>query len=167
MVNKLIDGFLEDKKNRILYATYLNNPSDFNKQKIEDAFKVHAMKIRFLSYFSKVIFFEAQRFDKKIRAAHLLPLLETDEDENTSNSIHLIYTENKEDKKDELVDYFEDERLYDIISNLSEDNRKILYWLYVSELNEAQVAKKLGVTKQVVNKRKNNLLKRIRKFNFY
>lgn len=124
------------------------------------------MKIRFLSYFSKVIFFEAQRFDKKIRAAHLLPLLETDEDENTSNSIHLIYTENKEDKKDELVDYFEDERLYDIISNLSEDNRKILYWLYVSELDEAQVAKKLGVTKQAVNKRKNNLLKRIRKFYF-
>lgn len=163
MVNKLIEGFLEDKNNLLLYQTYLKNPTDNNKQKVEQAFRTHAMKVKFLSYFSKVLFFEAQRFDKKIRTTHLLPLLSKDEDKNISINIHPIYTEDENNKSFKLEDCFEDERLYNIISALSDNNKKILYWLYIKELDEAEVAEKLGVTKQAVNKRKNNLLNKIKK----
>ena len=163
MVNKLIEGFLVDKNNLLLYETYLKNPTDINREKVEKAFRTHVMKVKFLSYFSKVLFYEAQRFDKKIRTTHLLPLLATDEDEIISFSIHPIYTENENNKSFKLEDYFEDERLYNIISTLSNNNKKILYWLYVKELDEVEVAEKLGITKQGVNKRKNNLLKKIKK----
>ena len=62
-----------------------------------------------------------------------------------------------------IENYFENERLFNLVSNLSDDNKKLLYLLYVKDLDEVQVAEKLGITKQAVNKRKNNLLKKLRK----
>lgn len=38
----------------------------------------------------------------------------------------------------------------------------MLYLLYVKQLNEVEVANELGITKQAVYKRKNNILQKIK-----
>lgn len=164
MPNNLIMGFLEDENNRYLYECYLEEPSDKNKEKVEEAFHIYAMKIKILSYFSRVFFFEAQRFDKKVRQNNTLPLLDDDDDECIN--IELIHSYEELSGNLSLENYFEDERLSNIVSKLNENNKKLLYLLYIKEFDEAQVAAKLGITKQAVNKRKNNLLKKIKKLYF-
>lgn len=163
MVNRLINGFLEDVQNKDIYKNYLKNPTDTNKEKVEEAFRLYAMKIKILSYFSKALFFEAQRFDKKMRRHNAVPLLENDEVIDDRNNQDLIYAEEGNSENLSLEDFFENESLYNVITNLNDSNKKLLYLLYVKDLNEAQVASKLGITKQAVNKRKNNLLKKIKK----
>ena len=61
-----------------------------------------------------------------------------------------------------LENIFEDKRLYNIISNLNYKNKKLLFLLYVKELNEVEVANELGISKQAFYKRKNNILKKIK-----
>lgn len=68
MSNKLIDSFLSNPETNEFYKNYLLFPTEENKEIIEERFKIHAKKIKILTYFSKVLFFEAQRFDKKLRS---------------------------------------------------------------------------------------------------
>lgn len=155
MGNKLIQTFLQDSEHKKMYETYLQNLTDDNKKEIEEKFKLHVMKINLLSYFSKVLYFEAQRFDKNIRATTTVSLLDGDD------SVESYTLKTTDEPK--IENYFENERLFNLVSNLSDDNKKLLYLLYVKDLDEVQVAEKLGITKQAVNKRKNNLLKKLRK----
>ena len=155
MGNKLIQTFLQDSEHKKMYETYLQNLTDDNKKEIEEKFKLHVMKINLLSYFSKVLYCEAQRFDKNIRATTTVSLLDGDD------SVESYTLKTTDEPK--IENYFENERLFNLVSNLSDDNKKLLYLLYVKDLDEVQVAEKLGITKQAVNKRKNNLLKKLRK----
>lgn len=158
MGNKLIESFLQDPKHQKLYSDYLEMPNEANKELIESNFKLHVMKLKVLSYFSNVLFFEAQRFDKKLRATSTLPLLDGDKLETTESSLFDV------EMNETLVEnYFENERLFNLVSNLNDRNKQLLYLLYVKDLTEDQVADFLGITKQAVNKRKNNLLKKIRR----
>ena len=162
MTNKLIHSFLQDPEHQKLYSEYLQNPDETNKELIESKFRLHVMKIKILSYFSKVISYEAQRFDRKIRTTSTLPLLGDDNEEYP-----YMIDEPQETFTDPFLEnHFENERLYNIVSNLNDDNKKLLYLLYVKDLDEAQTAERLGITQQGVNKRKNNLLKKIRKLYF-
>lgn len=156
MGNKLIYSFLEDPLHQKLYSSYLENPSEEKQKEIEEKFKLHVMKLKILSYFSKALFFEAQRFDEAARKTASSPLLEeNDEDVITTSQVETI-------NEPLLENYFENERLFNLVSKLNDNNKQLLYLLYVKELDESQVAAKLGVTKQAVNKRKNSLLKKIR-----
>ncbi|WP_342558163.1 sigma factor-like helix-turn-helix DNA-binding protein [Metasolibacillus sp. FSL K6-0083] len=58
---------------------------------------------------------------------------------------------------------FEDKLLHDIISKLSAKQKEILYLLYIEGIPEIEIAHKLAITKQAVNKTKNQTLKKIRK----
>lgn len=172
MKNKLLKSFLSDKEANMLYKNYLLYPTEEKKQVIENKFKLHSKKIQILTYFSKVLFFEAQHFDKKIRANSNINQLiingdNVNEDANFLDSLdNVIHSfENSieiEIAPDELENFFEDKQLYQIISQLSAKNKELLYLLYVKEISEVEVAKRLGITIQAVNKRKNKLLSKIR-----
>lgn len=162
MVNKLIESFLQDPKHYKLYLDFLENPTESNKNKIESYFKLHVIKLKLLSYFSRVLFYEAQRFDKKIRATATLPFLDGDNIETTASSDLNLYEMEINDHSS-LENHFENERLFNLISNLKDSNKQLLYLLYVKDLDETQAANFLGITKQAVNKRKNTLLKNIRR----
>lgn len=169
MENRLIHSFLEDPEHREMYENYLQNPNETNKKLVEEKFKLHVMKIKVISYFSKVLFFEAQRFDKKLRAnaAHTLPLLDDDsEDEIATNTLLNSPIEIVVGHTSVIEDFLENEHLFNLVSNLNDKNKELLYLLYIKELDEDQVAVRLGVTKQAVNKRKNNLLKKLRELYF-
>ena len=160
MGDKLIHSFLQEPEHRKIYETYLQNPIETNKELVESKFKLYVMKLKVLTYFSKVLFHEAQRFDRKIKLSTALPLL--DDDDNSKGYSHTSDNPTEIIDDPSLGNLFENERLYNIVSNLNDNNKKLLYLLYVKDLNEDQTAQKLGITKQAVNKRKNILLKKIR-----
>lgn len=167
MSNRLIESFLENPKMEELYKDYLINPVESKKIYIEECFKLHVKKIKILSYFSKVLLFEAQRFDRKLRnISSTSPLILDNED---SILLELITSQHYHDSFDTLLEkpeqleiLFEDKHLFNIISNFNSKDKELLYLLYVKEMNESEVAKHLGVTKQAVNKRKNSILKKIK-----
>ena len=70
--------------------------------------------------------------------------------------------------KDKLVDEIvEDKLMLEILiaalDELSEDERQFINKLYYEEKTEAQVAECLGVSQQAVNKRRKNIIKKLKK----
>ncbi|WP_332647284.1 hypothetical protein [Lysinibacillus sp. 54212] len=167
MNNRLIQSFLQDPKMDELYQEYLINPTNDKKICIEQHFKEHVKKMKILSYFSKVLFFEAQRFDRKIRyVSNKNPLILDGDD---SIFLEIIASQNDNDSFDSSLEnaeqlqiLFEDKHLFNIISNLNSKNKELLYLLYVKEMNEAEVANCWGVSQQAINKKKKSILKKIR-----
>lgn len=169
MCNRLITTFLEDEKHQKLYSDYLQNPSQINKDLIEDHFKIHVTKIKVISYFSRVLYFEAQRFDKKIRydlskGALILDNEEIKDEIQYNDSSYTI----QEDlelilENANIENIIDDEKLFNILSNLNEKNKTLLDLLFIKGMNESEVASHLGISHQAVNKRKNSILKSIRK----
>ena len=115
MVNKLVESFLQDPLHRDLYAKYLQNPTKENVQEIEEKFKLHVMKIKLLSYFSKVLFYEAQRFDKNARTTMTTVSFLDGDDKVESYEL-----ETTDEQK--IENHLENERLFNLVSNLSDDN---------------------------------------------
>lgn len=143
----------------------MENPSPDKKEEIEKLFQVHVYKVQLLTYFSKILQFESQRFDKKIRHLHTTqPLIL---DKNIAIGETQVSYEYKQLNlttidSNNLTSLFEDKLLYKIISKLSDKQKEILYLLYIQELTETEIAQKLSITKQAVNKVKNQTLKKIR-----
>lgn len=169
MCNRLITTFLEDEKHQKLYSDYLQNPSQKNKDLIEDHFKIHVTKIKVISYFSRVLYFEAQRFDKKIRYDLSKGALILDNEEITDE---IQYNDSSDTIQEDLElilenanieNLIDDEKLFNILSNLNEKNKTLLDLLFIKGMNESEVASHLGISHQAVNKRKNSILKSIRK----
>lgn len=170
--NRLLQTFLADEKVKKLYLSYKQDPSKQKKDIIESLFQVHVRKVQLLTYFSKILHFESQRFDMKVRKLHQTNPLILDKGINDEEGsiVHLIGEETpayelsfvSDTHPYNFTNIFEDEALYRTISKLSERQKEVLYLLYVEELTEIEVAQKLGITKQAVNKTKNQSLKKIK-----
>lgn len=170
--NRLLQAFLTDEKINNLYISYLEQPSAYKKEMIEKLFQIHVRKIQLLSYFSKVLHFESQKYDKKIRHMNSVNQLILDKNVNEGEGtvLDLIEREQPLDELEfsipvssydlELV--FEDKHLYKIVSSLSPRQKDVLHLLFVEGLTEIEAAQRLGVTKQSINKTKNQTLKKIK-----
>lgn len=171
--NRLLQAFLTDEKINTLYISYLEQPSTCKKEMIEKLFQIHVRKIQLLSYFSKVLHFESQKYDKKIRHMNSVNQLILDKNVNDGERtiLDLIEDEQSFDELEfsipvssydlELV--FEDKHLYKIVSSLSPRQKNILHLIFVERLTENEAAQRLGVTKQSINKTKNQILKKIKR----
>ena len=149
----------------------MKNPSSDKKEEIEKLFQTHVYKVQLLTYFSKILHFESQRFDKKIRHLHTTQPLILDKSMNDGETTLLdLIGESQASYEyqtplidsNNLTSLFEDKLLHDIISQLSAKQKEILYLLYIEGLTETEIAHKLTITKQAVNKTKKQTLKKIR-----
>ncbi|TKI71642.1 sigma-70 family RNA polymerase sigma factor [Lysinibacillus mangiferihumi] len=171
--NRLLKNFLNDAEIKELYQSYLEKPTTCKKEMIEKMFQIHGRKIQLLSYFSKTLTFESQKFDKKIRHNNKWNQLILDQniDERGGKFLDLVADEqcyydvefNTPVESSELEMIFEDKQLYDIVSTLTEKQKKILYLLFVKNWTEEELAIELGVSKQAINKVKNYTLRKIKK----
>ncbi|MCM3638708.1 sigma-70 family RNA polymerase sigma factor [Sporosarcina luteola] len=171
MKNPLLNRFFEDEKMMKLYDNYLKNPTDLNKVELEKYFFRHARKIQLLNYFSKVLNFEGQRFDKKTRQHSTRNQLNLDKPIDDGETIlnllphPLGIQEEMENeyfsKTSVLEDLIEEETIAKIVSSLSEKQKEILTLIFLECMSEEDIARKIGVTKQAVNKSKRNTLKKI------
>lgn len=167
MENPLIISFLKNENMKALYLDYLNNPDEFTKEIIEYHFSQYCRKIQILSYFSKTLHFDAQRFDMKIRDhSEKYPLILNQdngfEDMLVLETVEDDYDEYAVDSYENLSEIISNKQLYMIVDNLKPKNKELLYLLYVKGLEEKEVAQMLGLTIQAVNKRKNTILKQIK-----
>ncbi|MFB7158784.1 sigma factor-like helix-turn-helix DNA-binding protein [Lysinibacillus sp. NPDC056232] len=170
--NRLLKSFLDDEKVSELYKSYLKNPTTHTRDTIEKLFQIHVRKIQLLSYFSRVLHFESQRYDKKIRRNNRFNQLILDNDINDGENkfIDLISNESLygdfeliySTEYTHLETIFEDKQLYNIVSKLSQKKKHILHSIFVENLTEEEVSKKIGVSKQAVNKVKNETFQKIR-----
>lgn len=65
---------------------------------------------------------------------------------------------------DKLENIITDDKIASLIKNNLTDRQKlILYLAYVTELKDVEIARKLGITQQVVSKTRNKALLNIRK----
>ena len=171
--NRLLKNFLNDAEIKELYQSYLEKPNTCKKEMIEKMFQIHGRKIQLLSYFSKTLTFESQKFDTKIRHNYKLNQLILDKniDDGGGILLDLIADErnyydfefNTPVESSELEMIFEDKQLYEIVSTLSAKQKEILYLLFVKDWTEEELALELGVSKQAINKVKNHALRKIRK----
>lgn len=129
--NRLVKSFLEDEKALRLYEMYLDTPTIKIKDTIEKMFSIHVRKLQLLSYFSRILHFESQRYDKKVRRNNNLYQLVLDKETNDGENriVDLIQDETIEENL-ELIDstdftyletIFEDEQLHNIVSRLKKN----------------------------------------------
>lgn len=161
--NRLLQTFLTDEKIRKLYTRYLEHPSNYKKEIIERLFQIHVRKIQLLSYFSKTLYFESQKYDKKIRHINSVSQLDFEKNLIEGESLVLDLIGRIPVNSHNLEFIFEDKHLYEIVSSLSPVQKSVLHLLFVEELTETEAANRLGVTKQAINKTKNKTLKKIKK----
>lgn len=170
--NRLVKGFLKNEEAKKLYDSILNNPTTQKMESIESLFRIHVRQIQLLSYFSKTLHFESQKFDKRIRRNNSVNqlILDKESSDGKSKIIDLIQDEDKNDilefnyfvEFSELEKLFEDKLLYKIVSKLSLKQKNVLYAIFVNHMTESEIAQDLGVTKQAINKIKNLALKKIK-----
>ncbi|WP_051530083.1 hypothetical protein [Anoxybacteroides tepidamans] len=65
--NSVIKSFLMEEKNKELFFRVICDPSEKNKKILDNEFKKFYFDIRFISYISTVLYFNAINFDKRYR----------------------------------------------------------------------------------------------------
>lgn len=174
MKNPLLNSFLNIESKRILYEIFLKSPTNENKMILEKSFKMYSLEVRLLAYFSKSIYFAAQKYDKKERQINksnqlILDKPLNDDGETLLNLIgdeECILDENAEEISidfSNLENYFEDEFIYKSVSQLNLKQKEILYLAYVKQYSDVEIGEILNVTRQAVNKQKNKAINLIRR----
>lgn len=158
----------EDKGFEKIYLDYLSDPTDKKKEYLDEMYKRYERQLISLKYLRKMLFFEAKRFDKKVREINKRQFsLDVDYDENLT-FMDLLEDENGEKVLDkvfdsELKELFSDEKLCREILAMTNKQKEVLRGLYVSALTEAVLAKQLGVTQQAVSKTHRSIINKLRK----
>lgn len=164
--SELVKGFLEEAENQKLYSSYLKNPSDEKKERLDKKFKKHVYVVRCISYFIKLIHFESRNYDKKNRKISDIYLLTLDSEDYREDKM-LVAEENDfyehSNFEHNIEDVVSDPDIYRVISKLTIKQKDLLYYIYVKNLKDVEVALLLGISQQAVTKSKANILKKIRK----
>lgn len=161
----LIEDFLHREENIKVLEDYMNNPNKRNKEVLDKQFKKHFYIIRCISYFIKMIHFESRHFDKKQRRRNEIYKLTLDkENDNGVHYIDLVVDfKGIECITKNLEEISEDPILHASINNLTEKQKRILYYIFVEEMKDIEVASVLGISQQAVTKAKRRALTKIRK----
>jgi DNA-directed RNA polymerase specialized sigma24 family protein len=166
-MDKLIENFISNQ----LSNHNLNNDKFFSE--LKDEFNSYVFKVYLYSYIKKTIIFSAIQIKKqrnKINKRESLSLNVIDPNFNEER-INLI----ADDRNDELnefnikennYNYNEisyDERIVNAVNLLTDKQKEIIYRCIILGESDTLAAKKIGVSKQAVNKIKLAALNKLRK----
>ena len=150
--------FLEDEDNNKIHLKYLNEKNEENANELNETYKNFERKLIVRAYLRKIIHFEAKQFDRKIRSKDKQTLsLDkiVNEDGNTISEL-LIDEKSKfiyeEIMNKDLDQIFMDEKLNQVVMDLTLKQRKVLYMIYFLELSEKEIGKEMKVTQQAISK---------------
>jgi RNA polymerase sigma factor (sigma-70 family) len=159
--NKAVTSFLKNKENENLLLNTICNPSKENVENLDETFKKFYFNIRFISYISSALYFNAINFDKKIRKVknrHPLtvdkPLGSTEE----GSFKELIHDSTADIQLDDLVgsdniaEYIENPVLYEAVEKLSDKQNEILSLAYIKKKSDTEIAKILNKSQQAISK---------------
>lgn len=161
LTNPLIRNFLKNKQNYQLFLSTLCNPTSENMEKLDRKFKLFYFDIRFISFISSSLYFNAINFDKtqrKYSSKNLLTIDSTMQHEEEVTFKDMIEDPESEitiDKltiSDELVDYIINPILYKAVQSLSVKQKEVLNLVYLKGLTDTEIAKLLNKSQQSVSK---------------
>jgi RNA polymerase sigma factor (sigma-70 family) len=171
--NKVIREFLGQEEYHKLYESYLKDPHEKNKTRLETAFKRFFRHVRFVAYLNKAIYYESRKFDMKVRELRTRYQLTLDQPAAEAEGGAEPLTQLLEDESalrpfmeipsGRLEDYTADPRLAKLIKGLTPRQQEILFYAFVRNLPDAETARLLGISPQAVSKTKNKAIESIRR----
>ena len=149
--------FLEIEENKKLYSSYLEEPTCENADLLNEQYKYFEKQIVRIAYIKKVIFYESKRFDKKLRKHNKkfdlkldAPIsentffLDTIQDENSFTYFERVF-------ENDLESLLSDNELIISLRRLNKKQKQILYYRYVLDLTEKEIAKIYNISQQAIS----------------
>ena len=150
--------FLEVEEYKKLYISYLEEPSSTNADILNERFKYFEKMIVRIAYLKKEIMYESKKFDSKLREHYRkyelnldaplnesIAMVDTVQDENAFKQFESIF------EKD-LESLLSDELLITLLKRLNTKQKQVLYYRYVHELTEKEIAEIYKVSQQAISK---------------
>ncbi|TYR78891.1 sigma-70 family RNA polymerase sigma factor [Priestia megaterium] len=159
--NVIVKSFLEKEEHKLLLLDVICNHNQANREKLDLEFKKFYFNIRFISFVSNTLYFNAVNYDKKYRKISKRHPLTVDKplgDEEDSSFKDLIIDTNADIRVEELLnsldieDYVANPTLYAAIKELSPKQKQVLNLVYVNGLTDTEVSKRLGKSQQAISK---------------
>ena len=166
--------FIEVEEYKKLYHAYLQEPTSANADTLNEKFKNFEKQIIRIAYIKKAILYESKKFDSMLREHNRkyelnldapinesLTLVDTVQDENSFLQFENIF-------ENDLESLLSDELLLTLLKRLNTKQKQVLYYRYVNELTEKEIANIYNVTQQAISKmihKSINLLREGRKGN--
>jgi RNA polymerase sigma factor (sigma-70 family) len=168
-------SFIADKENKELYEKAICFRSSDTIKKLETNFRKHYFNLRFTSYLSTTIHFNAINFDKrerKFKERAPLVLNSLSKGESDLTLLEIIPDQSRvsnpeaafEDGFKRLEDLATEEELYEAICTLTPKQKDILTLAYIEGLNDTDIAKSLEITQQAVSKSHQKALLKLRAY---
>jgi RNA polymerase sigma factor (sigma-70 family) len=159
--NPIIKSFLNIPENMDLLKEVINKPTDILRKKLDEAFKEYYFNIRFTTYLSQAIYFNAINYDKKIK-------LFSDRNQSIldrplkgdQNGTLIDFLTSAEWKKGQEVqitssnigDHLTSQILFDGIQRLTENQRQLLSLAYIYGMNDSEISIYLNKSQQAVSR---------------
>ncbi|MCM3006828.1 sigma-70 family RNA polymerase sigma factor [Priestia koreensis] len=168
--NKIIKSFLEKIEHNELFAEVICNPTKENEERLDEAFKRFYFNIRFTSYISSAIYFNAINFDKKSRKMnHRNPLtvdmpIGNEEDGTFKDLIVDTTADIQIDnilQSERIIDYLENPTLCDAIRSLTQKQQEVLNLAFVYNLSDTKIGMLTSKSQQSVSKIRKKALQEI------
>lgn len=171
MNEPIVKQFLQEKNNYSLLISSIDKPTKENKNRLDTAFKNHYKKVKIVNYLSKLIYFFAIDFDKKISNHRKKNVLNMDSDtsftdrnklikESTSNI--MSYKLEINEKNSKIVDIISDEEIITNIKNLSDKQIRILELKYINNFSNKEISKFLNESEQTISYNLRKALNKLR-----
>lgn len=150
--------FLEIEKYNKLYNAYLQEPTNTNADSLNEQFKYFERQIIRIAYIKKAIIYESRKFDSKLREHNRkyelnldapinegLAMVDTVQDEKSFIQFENIF-------ENDLESLLSDELLITLLKRLNAKQKQVLYYRYVNELTEKEIAKIYNISQQAISK---------------
>lgn len=169
--NPIIKSFLEIPEHLALLKEVRNHPTIELKRKLDDTFREFYFTIRFTTYLSQTIYFNAINYDKKVKLIsdrYQLILDRPIKDDVDLTLIDFLSTSicierpeicmNSSSIGDHLANY----EIFIALQSLTENQRKILSLAYIYGLNDSEIADTFEKSQQAVSKSHKKALRKLR-----
>lgn len=169
--NPIIKSFLNIPENMDLLKEAINKPTDILRKKLDEAFKEYYFNIRFTTYLSQAIYFNAINYDKKIK-------LFSDRNQSIldrplkgdQNGTLIDFLTSAEWKKGQEVqitssnigDHLTSQILFDGIQRLTENQRQLLSLAYIYGMNDSEISIYLNKSQQAVSRSHRKALRKLK-----
>lgn len=169
--NPIIKSFLEIPEHIVLLKEVRNQPTPELKKKLDDTFREFYFNIRFTTYLSQTIYFNAINYDKKINLVserYRLILDRPLKEDGELTFLDLLSSSESMDKKDIFIDsstigdHLTSYEIFNAIQSLTENQRQVLSLAYIYGLNDSEIASSLNKSQQAVSKSHSKALRKIR-----
>lgn len=166
--NPIIKDFLSKRNNYQLFKRSICNPTFQNKELLDKTFRSFYFQLRFTAYVSSTLYFHGINLDKKIRETNYRFQVTLDQAVNDNSELSykdlIEYHEDFEIESDNILDYIINPILYEALQNITFNQRKILYLVYIKGFTDSEVSILLKKSQQAVSKSRNKALKKIKSF---